>query len=350
MHVDLDAFFAAVEEQKYPEYKGKPVVVGADPKEGRGRGVVSTCNYEARKFGIHSAMPISRAWILCKDAIFLPVNYRWYKNVSFKIMRILKSFADTFEQAGIDEAFLDVSKRVKDVKEAENLARKIKSEIVKNEQLTCSIGIGSNKLVAKIASDFRKPDGLTVVEEEYTKAFLAPLEVDKLWGIGRKTKSRLNTMGIRTIGDLASYNAAQLRKVFGAAGLEFHQMAQGIYYSKVVEERIPKSFSREHTFAEDTFDENLIHKIVDKLFNEAIKEVTKHNFIFRTLTVKVRYEDFETHTRSKTFSYPITKPDTIKEIPCKLLDPFLQSEKAIRLVGVKASNLIAKKRQTTLKE
>jgi DNA polymerase IV (DinB-like DNA polymerase) len=174
MHVDLDAFFAAVEEQKYPEYKGKPVVVGADPKEGRGRGVVSTCNYEARKFGIHSAMPISRAWTLCKDAIFLPVNYRLYKNVSFKIMRILKSFADTFEQAGIDEAFLDVSKRVKDVKEAENLARKIKSEIVKNEQLTCSIGIGSNKLVAKIASDFQKPDGLTVVEEEYTKTFLAP--------------------------------------------------------------------------------------------------------------------------------------------------------------------------------
>ena len=188
MHVDLDAFYAAVEERKHPENKGKPVVIGADPKDGEGRGVVSTCNYEARRFGIASAMPISRAWKLCREAVFLPVNLKLYKKVSANIMKILKSYADKFEQVGIDEAFLDVSKRAGDFEKAEMLAKAIKEEIREKERLTCSIGIGPNKMVAKIASDFQKPEGLTVVEEKDAEKFLAPLQVDRLWGSVERLK------------------------------------------------------------------------------------------------------------------------------------------------------------------
>ena len=166
MHADLDAFYAAIEEKNNPEYTGKPIVVGADPKNGEGRGVVSTCNYKAREYEIHSAMPISRAWKLCPEAIYLPVNMSLYSQVSKRMMLILRSYADKFEQVSIDEAFLDVSQRTKNLDGAENLAKKIKEEIKKKEGLTLSIGIGPNKLIAKIASDFRKPDGLIVIEEK----------------------------------------------------------------------------------------------------------------------------------------------------------------------------------------
>ncbi|MDH5267956.1 MAG: DNA polymerase IV, partial [Candidatus Bathyarchaeota archaeon] len=200
----MDQFFAAVEERKHPEYKGKPVVVGADPKKGKGRGVVSTCNYEARKFGIHSAMPISRAWKRCPEAIYLPVNFKLYIKASSRIMAILRKYADKFEQWGLDEAFLDVSSKARNFGEARKLAEKIKQEIEGSEALACSIGVGPNKLVAKIASDFEKPNGLTVVEENEVENFLAPLPVRKLLWVGKKTEQRLNAIGIRTIGDLAT--------------------------------------------------------------------------------------------------------------------------------------------------
>jgi DNA polymerase IV (DinB-like DNA polymerase) len=177
-HVDMDKFFAAVEERVHPEIRGKPVIVGAAPKEGKGRGVVSTCNYEARKFGVKSGMPTSRAWTLCPQAVYLSVNFELYIEFSSRIMNILRSYADKFEQWGIDEAFLDISSRVKNYQEAKQLAQEIKGEIYKKEELTCSIGIGPNKLVAKIASDFQKPTGLTIVEEENVKTFLSPLPVD----------------------------------------------------------------------------------------------------------------------------------------------------------------------------
>ena len=187
-HLDMDHFYTAVEERERLELKGKPVIVGADPKEGRGRGVVSTSNYEARKAGVRSGMPISRAWRLCPDAVYLPPNFPLYIKVSNEVMDIAKRYADKFEQWGIDEAFLDVSERVRDFDEAEALAREIKREILKEEKLTCSIGVGPNKLVAKVASDFQKPDGLTVVREEQVEAFLSPLPVRKLLWIGKKLK------------------------------------------------------------------------------------------------------------------------------------------------------------------
>ncbi|MBE0512696.1 DNA polymerase IV, partial [Candidatus Bathyarchaeota archaeon] len=196
MHVDMDAFFAAVEEREHPEFKGMPIVVGADPKEGRGRGVVSSASYEAREFGVRSGMPISRAWKLCPEAVYLPVNYQSYVKVSNEIMGVLRKHADKFERWGIDEAFLDVTSKVKDYGEAEALAGRIKNEIFKKERLTCSVGIGPNKLVAKMASDFQKPDGLTIVKEEDAERFLSPLPVRKLLWVGRKTEQKLRRIGI----------------------------------------------------------------------------------------------------------------------------------------------------------
>ncbi len=320
LHVDLDAFFASVEEREHPEYKGKPVIVGADPKDGKGRGVVSTCNYEAREFGVHSAMPISRAWDLCKDAIFLPVNYELYEEVSTKIMRILKSYASRFEQTGIDEAFLDVTNKIKKNSEVKKLAEEIKEEIFKKEKLTCSIGVGPNKLIAKIASDYNKPNGLTIVDEKKVKRFLAPLEVDKLWGIGKKTKHKMNEMGIRTINELINFERSKLIEEFGIFGHEFYQMAHGIDNSEVIENHIRKSYSREHTFEADTLNEQIINDLTNEIYEEVMRDVEEGGFNFRTLTIKVRYENFETHTRSKTFSHPVGRSKYTKETTHNLLN------------------------------
>jgi DNA polymerase IV (DinB-like DNA polymerase) len=348
LHIDLDAFFASVEEVNRPEIKGRPIIVGADPKQGKGRGVVSTCNYEARKFGIHSAMPISHAWNLCPEAIYLPVNMSLYEEISKRIINILKSFADRLEQVSIDEAFLDISHKVADLKEAKILAKTIKSIIVDRESLTCSIGIGPNKLVAKIASDHKKPNGLTIVSEDKVRKFLAPLNVEKLVGIGSKTKERLNSMGIKTIDDLASYNINKLKDIFGVWGEEFHRMAHGIDESEIIEEWMPKSFSREYTFDQDTSDLNKIKFIVNKLCEEVTLETKDTGFSFRTITVKIRYENFETHTHSKTLSFPTSSTEIMKNTSMMLLSSFLGSDRKIRLVGIRASNLSEKTHQKTL--
>ena len=348
MHVDLDAFYAAVEEREHPEYKGKPIVVGADPKQGQGRGVVSTCNYEARRFGIRSGMPISKAWRLNKTAIFLPVNHELYGEVSSRVMQILRNHADKFEQVSIDEAFLDVSGKMKCFEEARKLAESIKDEILDKEKLTCSVGIGPNKLVAKIASDFQKPNGLTVVEENHVKDFLAPLPVDRLPGIGRKTAQRMNMLGVRTIGELASSNVPTLREEFGVSGIAFHQMAQGIDRSDVIEEYAPRSFSREHTFEEDTSDERTVFQTVDGLLEEVTRKTKENGFNFKTLTIKIRYHDFETHTHSRTMSLSSVSLDSSRQTAHELVNPFLSSKKKIRLIGIRTSNLVSQRRQETL--
>jgi DNA polymerase IV (DinB-like DNA polymerase) len=348
MHADLDAFYAAVEEKNNPEYTGKPIIVGADPKNGEGRGVVSTCNYKAREYGIHSAMPISRAWKLCPEAIYLSVNMSLYAKVSKRIMSILRSYADKFEQISIDEAFLDVSQRTKNLDGAEKLAKKIKEEIKKKEGLTLSIGIGPNKLIAKIASDFRKPDGLIVIEEKNAKDFLATLEVNKIRGIGPKTKNRLNNIGIITIGDLASYSVNKLVVELGSWGAEFHRMAQGIDNSEVLEEREPKSFSREHTFEHDVSDASLVNSTIDQLCEDLLTEVNYYDYFFKTVTVKIRYEDFETFTRAKSLSLSTNKKEVLKKVACKLVEPFLDSLKKVRLIGVKVSNLSSHEDQKIL--
>jgi len=347
-HVDMDQFFAAVEERVHPEIKGKPVVVGADPKGGKGRGVVSTCNYEARKYGIRSGMPITKAWRLCSEAVFLPVNIPLYLQVSNRIMEILSGYADKFESWGIDEAFLDVSSRVKDFEEAKRLALQIKREIYEKEQLTCSIGIGPNKLVAKIASDLQKPDGLTAVEEKDVKAFLEPLEIDKLLWVGKKTARKLNAMGIKTIGDLARYDPSVLVEKFGVVGKQLYLYAQGIDRSEVGMRGEVKSIGRNITFEKDTSDWDFVFKVLDKLCEEVHKEVKEYNFLFKTVTITVRYENFETHTHSKTLPFLTNRLEDFKKAAHELMQPYLRPERKIRLVGARVSSLISAEKQTRL--
>ncbi|MGQ9507310.1 MAG: DNA polymerase IV [Candidatus Bathycorpusculaceae bacterium] len=347
-HVDMDHFFTAIEEREHPEYKGKPVIVGADPKTGKGRGVVSTCNYEARKFGVRSGMPISKAWKLCPQAVYLPVNYELYTKVSERIMGLLRKYADKFEQWGIDEAFLDVTSKVKDYTEAEALAQEIKKEIFENEGLTCSIGIGPNKLIAKIASDHKKPDGLTLVKEEEAEKFLAPLPVRKLLWVGRKTEQKLKAMGIKTIGDLAHYDPTALAEIFGVMGTQMYLMAHGIDKSEVEERGEIKSISRETTFEEDTSNFELVLKTLDELSEEVCNDVLKQNLHFKTVTVKVRYENFETHTHSKTLPLITNSLEELKKTSKELLQAYLRYDRKIRLVGVRVSNFTSAEKQRTL--
>jgi len=347
-HVDMDYFFAAVEEREHPEFRGKPIIVGADPKGGKGRGVVSTCNYEARKFGIRSGMPISRAWKLCPHAVYLPVNYDLYMRVSERIMAILRRYADRFESWGIDEAFMDVSSRVRDYAEAEALARRIKKEILEREGLTCSIGIGPNKLVAKIASDFQKPDGLTMVNPEDVEKFLEPLPVRKLLWVGRKTEEKLKAMGITTIGDLARCDPTLLVEKFGTMGKQLYLMAHGIDKSDVEERGKIKSISRNKTFEVDTEDFSVIFETLENLAKDVHGDLLAHSLLFKTVTVKVRYEDFETHTHSKTLAFFTNRFEDLTRTAKEILQVNIRADKKIRLIGVKISNLVSAEKQSTL--
>lgn len=340
MHVDLDAFFPSVEARANPELKGKPLVVGADPKDGTGRGVVSSASYEARIFGVRSAMPISRAWKLCPDCVYLRPNFELYVEASNNIMKILKSHADKFEQGGIDEAYIDVSRRVENFAEAKELAEKIMNEILDQEHLSCSIGVGPNKIVAKIASDFKKPFGLTAVVEKDAKGFLYPLEVRRLPGVGPKTELSLLELKIETIGDLASTKPEVLVRLFGVWGARLQKFANGIDNREVIEEYETKSIGRDITFEKDLDDEDRIFEVLDDLAEEVHEEVVASLLKFKTITVRVRYSHFETHTRSKSMMFPTNDLVILKNSARRLIAPFIRGKKKVRLIGVRVSNLI----------
>ena len=344
----MDHFYTAVEERERPEIKGKPVVVGSDPKEGRGRGVVSTSNYEARRFGVRSGMPISRAWRLCPTAVYLPPNFPLYIKVSNEIMEIARKYADKFEQWGIDEAFLDVSSKAKDRAEAEALAKQIKQEIRDKEHLTCSIGVGPNKLMAKVASDYQKPDGLTIVSEGDAEVFLAPLPARKLLWVGRKTEAKLKEMGVNTIGDLARFDPTVLTANFGVMGLQMHLMAKGIDRSEVQSRTGVKSVSHETTFEEDTENTDAILQALVALCTDVQKETVSQHLLFKTVTLKIRYENFETHTRSKTLPFLTNRLYDLEKTAKEMLQAYLRKDRKVRLVGVRVSSLVSAEKQKTL--
>jgi len=312
LHVDLDAFFPSVEVREHPELKGKPVIVGADPKGGTGRGVVSSASYEARKFGVRSAMPISRAWKLCPNGVYLRPHFDLYIPASNSIMEILRSLADRFEQGGIDEAYLDVSSRVKDFDDADVFAKHLMEEVLKKTQLTCSIGVAPNKMAAKIASDFRKPFGLTVVKPEEVKDFLFPLEVRKIPGVGAKTEQALLELKIETIKDLASMKPEVLAKLFGAWGARLHEFSNGIDNREVIEEYETKSIGRDTTFEKDMDDEEKILRVLDELAGEVHADVIANGFKFKTITVRIRYQHFDTHTCAKSLPFPTNDIDILR--------------------------------------
>lgn len=341
MHLDLDAFYASVEQREHPEWKGLPVVVGADPKQGNGRGVVSTCSYEARKFGIRSAMPISQAYRLCPTAVFVRPNFPLYMAASEGVMAILRSHAGKFERVSIDEAFIDVTAKLSNSSrdEIEKFAAGVKSEIREKEQLSCSIGVASNKLVAKVASDYRKPDGLTIVEPGDERAFLSQLPVRKLIGVGEKTELALKEIGISTIGELAALPQDFMFDEFGKMGIYLHEAANGIDNSEVEENYEIKSISRNTTFDEDTKDETTIFAALDEMLEDAHSYLAAGNFRCRTVGIRVRFEDFETHTKEKTLTEATTDLSLLKKIARQLLPEFLEDKRRVRQVGIRLAQL-----------
>ena len=338
LHIDMDSFYSSVETRDKPEIRGKPVIVGSDPKNGTGRGVVSTCSYEARKYGIHSGMPISRAYKLCPDAVYLPVNMELYKHTSSRIMEILREFSSRFQQVSVDEAYIELGGDIIDYDKAIDVAKTIKEHILHREGLTCSVGIAPNKGIAKIASDFNKPDGLTVVRPNEVKRFLNPLPISKIPGIGKKTAPLLHEMGLDTVGQLAVYDVQLLIARFGKFGLTMHWMANGIDEREVEEREGVKSISKEDTFDEDIADPDTIKRVFYSLSEKVHSSLLKNKYRFRTITIRVRYENFKTFTRSRTLTCASTDLYVMRREALHLMKEFIGTGK-FRLLGVGVSNL-----------
>ncbi len=346
-HVDMDSFFASVEVRERPELKNLPVIVGSDPKGGSGRGVVSTCSYEARKYGIHSAMPISQAYRFCPDAVFLPVNMKLYAGVSAGVMEILRGFAQKFQQVSVDEAYLIPGSGVRNFEEAALYALRIKDEVQRQQKITCSVGVGPNKLVSKIASGFQKPDGLTVVRPEDVRDFLFPLPVSRIPGVGEKTEETLKKMGINRVEELANCDVQMLSEKLGKMGFRLKQLANGLDFEELVEKESVKSISRHGTFAEDTDDPVKVSGSLDLLIESVHGSLMKHSFLFKTITLTVRFEDFSTYTRSRTLSIWTSDVFVIKRTAMQLLSEFTGRRK-FRLVGVGVTKLRERDERQTL--
>lgn len=347
MLVDLDYFFAQSEERRNPSIKDKPVVVCVYSGRTEDSGAVSTANYVARKYGVKSGIPISLAKQKLKDvdAVFLPVDKKFYNEISDNIMEILRSHADVFEQVGIDEAYLDVTKRTQgDYEQAENLAEIIRADVLAQEQLTCSIGVGPNKLVAKMAADVQKPDGLTVVKPHELNVVLSLLPVRRLVGVGRATEKKLESLGVRTVGQLAQVDVQLLVDVFGRKlGTYFHNASRGIDDEPVQERGEPESVSRISTLKNDTKEMATIIDEAFKLCDEVHDRLLKRGLLYRSVSIYVVGGDLSVHSRSKTFENPTRDLETFKETVKELFEKFLDENDVVaRRVGVKLSNLTKK--------
>ncbi len=357
-HLDMDAFFAAIEEHDNPALKGQPVAVGADPRGGFGRGVVATANYKAREYGLHSALPISFAWGFSERArrqgkpavVFLPPRFERYSEVSEQIVGIVRKHVSRIERAGLDEMYLDMT-ACPSYEEAAAVARGIKAEIRGVTGLTASIGIGPNKLIAKIASDKNKPDGLTIVRDEEAEPFLEPLSVRRLPGIGPKTEARLNDKGIRTVRDLKSAPPGTLEDAMGKWGTWLLEMARGQDDSVVEESGEVKSIGEQETFLKDTLDPALIHTRLRDMADNVVSRMREEGFQgFRTGVLVIRFADFETRTKSYTIKNPASTAAELMIIISPLLLPFLDGRqnpnlKKIRLVGLRVEKLVKADRQ-----
>lgn len=357
LHIDMDYFYAAVEERENPELRGKAVVVCMLSGRSELSGAVSTCNYVAREFGIRAGMPCSRAKKLNPEAVFLPVRKEFYTSVSDRIMEILRSYADpgingdSFEQVSIDEAFLEISERTGgDFNFAFELGMQIKREIKEKENLTCSIGIGPNKLIAKMASSAKKPDGITVVSPEDLKAFLWPLKVSKLWGIGDVTANKLQEMGIVTVKDLAEHDIIELISTFGKLrGTWLKHAAAGIDDSPLKERDGSEQIGRIATLPEDTLDKELISPLLDRLAEDVIEKLNSRELSFRIVTITVINSNFRMYTKSRTLSHPVSSKEVLLQVSREILDEFLSENRTeFRRVGVRVGGLQKKKGQKSL--
>jgi DNA polymerase IV (archaeal DinB-like DNA polymerase) len=351
-HLDMDAFFAAIEERDTPAFRGVPLVVGADPLGGKGRGVAATSNYPARAYGIHSATPISIAWRLSEAArragkppvTFVSVDMQKYARVSEKVMRIVRRFIPSVEQASIDEVYGDVS-WTGSYEEAERVCHRLKTEIHSEEQLTASIGLGPNKLIAKIASGWRKPDGLTIVRAEGAEAFLAPLSIRVIPGIGPKTEDMLNAKSIQIVTDLRALPLHQLEAMLGKRGVDLYEKVRGRDDSPVEEYSEPKSIGEQETFEFDTLDSHMLLSQLDGLVRGVMDRLHREEFhSFRTVVLTIRFADFVTKSRAHTLAKATGEPAILRREAMKLMLPFLDrrenpQRKLIRLLGLRVEKL-----------
>jgi len=346
----MDAFFASIEQRDHPEYRGKPVVVGGDPF---GRGVVSTASYEARRFGIHSAMPASQARRLCPTAVFLRPNFEQYQRDSERIMNILRQYTDLVEPVSLDEAYLDVTKNRFAVEDPVLLATMIKQNIHAVTQLTASAGIAPNMFLAKIASDMKKPDGLTVIRPESVGSFLKDLPVRKVPGIGPVTEALLKKYKILTCSDLAQQEASLLQEILGRSGITFKRMAQGFDDSEVEPHLESKQYSTEETFAKDTKDVSWLEEKLKGFSRDVFRGLEEEGRMGRTVVLKVKYFDFELITRSQTLDHLPARWEEVYEVACELLERKTQAgKKPVRLIGLSIAGLTKSKgsRPTEQKE
>mgnify|MGYP001813630399 CR=1 FL=1 len=335
IHLDMDAFYASVEVLDDPSLAGKPVIVGGS----RERGVVTSASYESRPFGIHSAQPVASAMRLCPHGIFLPVRMARYQEVSEIIFEIFCRFTPLVEPLSIDEGFLDVTGSQRLFGSAETIAREIKRLVREEVGLTVSAGIASTKFVAKIASDLGKPDGLVCVAHEKTQAFLAPLPITRLWGVGAVTFKALTRMGVETIGDLSRIPGERLRREFGKHGEQLHLLSRGIDPRSVEPHRPVKSMGREETFSEDLTDREALNRELLSLATKVARRVRRHGLTGKTVTLKVKYSDFELVTRSATLDTPTNDAARVYATCGDLLEKTKAGARPVRLLGIYLSRL-----------
>ncbi len=351
-HLDMDAFFASIEERYTPAFRGKPIAVGSDPQNGRGRGVVSTANYLAREYGIHSAMPISKAWQLSEAAkqlgkpevVFVQPDFEIYHKSSKNVFAIIRQYANRVEQASVDEFFFSLN--VDSYEKAEKICKEIKTEIKDQEKVTCSVGIGPNRFISKIAAGFKKPDGFYMVRQDEAEDFLAGMDIRKIPGIGPKTAEQLRAKGINKVGGIKQFSPQQLKDLLGKWGLDLYEKARGRGSSEIVEYREAKSIGEQNTFGQDTSDMLFIGEEFAKYCASVFDQFSRAGFAsFKTIAITVRFSDFQTFTSSKSFEKPLTEKDFKKfhTEALKLLLPYLDrrknpNKKLIRLVGVRVEN------------
>lgn len=334
IHVDMDCFYAAVEQRDNPSLRGRPIAVGHDTP----RGVVATASYEARKFGVHSAMPVMRARVLCPSLTIVPPRFNVYKEVSAAIQDIFHEYTDAVEPLSLDEAYLDVTANKPAIPLAVVIARQIKVKIKERLSLTSSAGVSYNKFLAKIASDWRKPDGLYTIHPARAADFIKHIPIEKFWGVGPVTARKMHELGVTDGATLAKLSLPALNKYFGKTGLTFYNFARGIDHRPVVSKHIRKTVSCETTLQTDTDDSAILMEIIANLADDLQRRVERSNFQGRTFTLKIKYSDFRQRTRSHTYASVLKNKEEFIEAAKPLLKTLTSDRQSVRLAGIGVSS------------
>lgn len=345
IHIDMDAFYASVEQRDNKELKGKPVIVGGNPQS---RGVVATCSYEARSYGIHSAMPSKVAYKRCPYAHFVKPRFHVYQKVSSQIREIFYRYTDLVEPLSLDEAYLDVTNNKKNIKYATEIAKRIRADILNEVGLTSSAGVSYNKFLAKLASDYKKPNGLTVITPENKQEFLDNLPINKFFGVGKVTEKTLKNLGINTGYDLRKLDLNQLENIFKNRGYIFYQFARGIDYRPVEPHRERKSVGSETTLGNNlNIDDEEVVDILSEICEDVSQRLNYLDKLGKTITIKIKYNDFTQITRSLSLEHPVSSHEDIRTNVYNLLNNIEINDKQIRLLGVTLSNLVDRKEECT---